>query len=92
MNAYTKLSTKGQVVIPSDVRAAMGWEPGTELTVTHRRGEVVLKPRAAARKTISIEEFRERMPKYTGPVLSLKDIDDAVERLAAEDWKRFASR
>ena len=33
MTATTRLSSKGQVVIPVRVRRALGWRPGEELTV-----------------------------------------------------------
>ena len=33
MSATTRLSSKGQVVIPVRVRRALGWRPGEELTV-----------------------------------------------------------
>ena len=29
----TRLSTKGQIVLPKGIRAARAWEPGTEFTV-----------------------------------------------------------
>ena len=40
----TTVSTKGQVILPSAIRRAMGWGPGTRLTVETTSGGVLLKP------------------------------------------------
>ncbi len=42
--AKTKLSTKGQLIIPRDVRARHGWKAGTELEVEDEGEFVVLRP------------------------------------------------
>ena len=41
----TKLSSKGQVIIPKEVRVAHQWSPGTELVVEDLGDAVVLRPR-----------------------------------------------
>lgn len=74
MNTLTKLSSKGQVVIPKDVRDALGWPEGQQLTVRHADGRAILEPPTPARKTISYDEFRKRMPKYCGPPVALDDM------------------
>jgi AbrB family looped-hinge helix DNA binding protein len=33
MGSKTRLSSKGQIVIPKDVRERHGWGPGTELVI-----------------------------------------------------------
>jgi AbrB family looped-hinge helix DNA binding protein len=42
--AETVLSTRGQVVIPVDVRRELGLGPSDRLRVTVRDGEIVLTP------------------------------------------------
>jgi AbrB family looped-hinge helix DNA binding protein len=42
----TKLSSKGQVIIPKGVRNAHGWAAGLELTVTDTGDGVLLRPKA----------------------------------------------
>ncbi len=41
--ATTKLSSKGQIVIPEDIRARLGLEPGAQFVVVGRGDTVVLK-------------------------------------------------
>jgi AbrB family looped-hinge helix DNA binding protein len=48
-SATVTLSSKGQVVIPKEIREALHWEPGTELEVISSASGVVLK--AAPKKT-----------------------------------------
>lgn len=40
----TRLSSKGQVVLPEALRAANGWDVGTAFTVVTYRGAVIMKP------------------------------------------------
>jgi AbrB family looped-hinge helix DNA binding protein len=40
----TKLSSKGQVVIPKSLRTAHRWKPGTEFIVEEQGDNIVLRP------------------------------------------------
>jgi AbrB family looped-hinge helix DNA binding protein len=42
--ATTKLSTRGQIVIPEAIRNRMGLEPGVEFVVVAHGDAIVLKP------------------------------------------------
>lgn len=88
MSAETKLSAKGQVVIPKDVRDALGWPEGQKLLVTKSGGKAILEPAQPPRERISYEEFRRRVPKYVGPPVSIEDMDTAVARMWAERARR----
>lgn len=83
MNALTKLSSKGQVVIPKRVRVALGWPEGQALVVRQSGGRAILEPPAPERETISWEEFRRRVPKYTGPPVAIED----MSIMAADDYR-----
>ena len=48
----TRLSSKGQVIIPKAVRERQGWQPGTELEVEDQ-GDV----RAAARPAVLADDY-----------------------------------
>lgn len=40
----TTVSTKGQFVIPSDMRQSLGIEPGTRIAVTLQGSRIILEP------------------------------------------------
>ena len=40
----TTVSTKGQFVIPSDMRSALGIKPGTRICVTQDGTKIILEP------------------------------------------------
>lgn len=91
MTAQTRLSAKGQVVIPKDVRDRLGLTEGMVFDVIERGDEVVLRlPKA--RKLASAEEVRARIRaivNYTGPRISDEDIAAAGPAMAAERYERF---
>lgn len=51
----TKMSSKGQVVIPEEIRERLGLKPGSQFVVLGDRGTVILK----AISPPSMEEFDE---------------------------------
>lgn len=87
MNARTKLSAKGQVVIPKAVRDRLCWEEGAALEVVERADGVLLRVATAPRERITMEEFKRRVPPYDGPPLSLEDMDKAVLDEAARRYR-----
>jgi AbrB family looped-hinge helix DNA binding protein len=44
INRITLVSTKGQFVIPSEMREALGIAPGTRISVTQYGNKIVLEP------------------------------------------------
>jgi AbrB family looped-hinge helix DNA binding protein len=40
----TTVSTKGQFVIPSEMRSALGIKPGTRIAVSHDGTKIILEP------------------------------------------------
>jgi AbrB family looped-hinge helix DNA binding protein len=74
--AKTKLSTKGQVVLPKSIRASHRWKPGTEFIIEDRDDGILLKPRAgtAARTWESLIGSVH----YACPRRSIKEMDDAI--------------
>jgi AbrB family looped-hinge helix DNA binding protein len=83
MNAQTKMSAKGQDVIPKAVRDRLQWKEGASLDVVETGSGVLLRPSGAERERITIEEFRRRHPPQPGPRLTLRQMDEAVAREAA---------
>jgi AbrB family looped-hinge helix DNA binding protein len=41
----TRLSTKGQIILPKSIRDSRDWRPGTALTVEETRDGVLLRPK-----------------------------------------------
>jgi AbrB family looped-hinge helix DNA binding protein len=42
----TRLSTKGQIILPQSIRVARAWVPGTEFTLEETPDGVLLRPTA----------------------------------------------
>ena len=77
--SLTRLSTKGQVVLPKDVRDRLGLRPGTELDVEVRDGVVVLRP---IRK-ITVDDLLGLLA-WTGKPKTLDDMEQAIADGARE--------
>jgi AbrB family looped-hinge helix DNA binding protein len=76
MKQTTKLSTKGQIVVPKSLRAAHRWKAGTEFVVQDREGGIFLAPRLAA-KSGTWEGLIGCLP-YSGPRKSLREMEEAI--------------
>ncbi len=42
----TRLSTKGQIILPKGIRVSRAWGPGTEFTIEESGDGIVLRPAA----------------------------------------------
>jgi AbrB family looped-hinge helix DNA binding protein len=78
--ASTRLSGKGQVVIPKAIRDEYGWRDGLELIVEATDEGVVLRPRALTRTRAAQELLG--CTGYKGPRVSLSEMDAAITREA----------
>lgn len=72
----TRLSTKGQVIIPKAIRERHGWRPGTELEVEEQGDAVVLRPSGQLPAT-TLDEL-VGCTGYDGPARSLEDMEAAI--------------
>lgn len=92
MNARTKLSAKGQVVIPKDVRDRMGLAIGDKFEVFERGNDLILRRgdglrtqgRTAAQ---ALREIRKIFV-YDGPPISDEQIHAAMRMKAGENDQR----
>lgn len=76
----TRLSVKGQIVIPKALRDARHWGPGTRLHVTETTEGLLLTPAGGADKqslAAGLAALRERAG-YTGPVRTVTEMHQAV--------------
>jgi AbrB family looped-hinge helix DNA binding protein len=80
--AMTTLSTKGQVVIPKEVRDALGIRPGDEMEVAIDRDGATLRlrPREARVPVASLVG----LAKQAGAMESVDTIDQAISDYIAE--------
>jgi AbrB family looped-hinge helix DNA binding protein len=74
--ARTRLSSKGQVIIPKAVRDARGWRAGQELIVEDRGDAVALRPARPFPPT-TVDDL-VGCTGYAGPRLSLEEMDAAI--------------
>jgi len=74
----TRLSNKGQIVIPKRVRSAHGWEPGVEFIVEDTGDGIKLRPMTPYLETTA-EELLGCVG-YKGPRKSLNDMEAAIAK------------
>ncbi|HET7054997.1 MAG TPA: AbrB/MazE/SpoVT family DNA-binding domain-containing protein [Thermomicrobiales bacterium] len=86
----TRLSSKGQVIIPKAVREARGWEPGTELVVEEHADGVLLRSRPAFAAT-RIDDVAGCLKRH-GPPKSVREMDEAVAAEARRRWRKFEAQ
>lgn len=82
----TKLSSKGQIIIPKGLRVARGWEPGTSFEIEERQDGILLRPV----RTFPVTTLDEVIGclKWEGPPKSIADMDAAVMREAKKRSRR----
>jgi len=81
----TKLSSKGQVVIPRSIRASHHWGVGQELVVVDAGDGVLLKPKQVFEET-QLDDVASCL-KYTGKAKSLGDMEQAISKGIEEKYK-----
>jgi len=73
----TKLSSKGQIILPKAVREAHRWQPGTEFTVEDTGDGILLRPARTVAPT-RIEDVAGRL-RVDGPVRTLEEMETAID-------------
>lgn len=93
MNMVTRMSEKGQVVIPKDVRQRLRFAPGDRLDIVERTDGVLLR-KARPPSTESFDEITARIRArigYDGPAVTISEMREAIADLWAggdPDWDR----
>ncbi len=78
----TKLSSKGQVIIPKAFRSTHRWEPGLELMVIDTGDGLLLKPKAP----FAPSELASVQGMFKGKVAARTD--DEIKAALAKDLRR----
>ena len=85
----TVLSSKGQIVIPRQIRQRHGWRAGVAFTVIDDGNSIILKP-VTSKKTADLNDVIG-CAGYAGPKKSLAEMDagilDEAQKQAAS-WLR----
>jgi AbrB family looped-hinge helix DNA binding protein len=84
--ATTRLSSKGQVILPKSLRDAHHWRPGTEFEIEERPEGILLRPR----KPFAATRLQDVIgcTGYTGPAKSLEDMEEAIAKGVSEGHAR----
>jgi AbrB family looped-hinge helix DNA binding protein len=93
--AATRISTKGQVVIPKEVREQAGARPGREYDVVVEGEVIKLTPKRSrldALPRLTIAEFLARRIPVAGASISDERIRDAAIERAIERFERSSGR
>ncbi|MBI4774159.1 MAG: AbrB/MazE/SpoVT family DNA-binding domain-containing protein [Deltaproteobacteria bacterium] len=78
----TRLSNKGQIVIPKAIRELHGWKSGLEFVIENTGDGIKLRPIKPYKQT-RIDEAIGCVG-YEGPRKSLKDMESAIAKGAKE--------
>jgi AbrB family looped-hinge helix DNA binding protein len=76
----TKMSTKGQVVIPEEIREKLGLEPGENFVVVGREDTVILKKISAPRMEDFDALLREARRQARAVGMKRSDVKRAIKR------------
>ncbi len=78
----TRLSTKGQLILPKEIRERHGWTAGTELLVEDLGDSVILR-RVANLPATQLADL-VGCAGYKGPALSLEEMEAGIAQGARE--------
>ena len=86
----TRLSSKGQVIIPKSVRDLHGWKEGTEFAIEDNGDSIVLRPKRLFAPTTLDDVVG--CAGYSGPRKTIEEMDAGVEAEARKMWRRFSRK
>lgn len=81
----TKLSSKGQVIIPKHIRESHRWDTGLELQVIEFEGGILLKPKAPFEQT-NIADVAGCL-QYSGPKKTDENIQEVMKQAVRKVWR-----
>jgi AbrB family looped-hinge helix DNA binding protein len=84
--ATAKFSTKGQLVVPKELRDRYDWSAGTAVEFIDEGDGVKIKV-PAVQKRYTIDDLYGILP-YSGPPKTLEDMQRGIDEAMAERWAR----
>lgn len=91
MGYETRISTKGQVVLPKAVRDRHQWASGQVIEVVDVPGGVMLRPKSPTADSTTALEILSRIAArstYRGPVVTPEEMKEAVGDAAVARYER----
>lgn len=82
----TRLSSKGQIIIPKALRDARGWGPGTTFEIEETKDGLILRPAKLFPKT-ELDDVIGCL-QWHGPPKTIEEMDAAVMAEVKRRWKR----
>jgi AbrB family looped-hinge helix DNA binding protein len=74
----TRLSTKGQIVLPKNIRTSHAWGPGTEFTIEETGDGILLRP-ASRFPRVNLDEVAGCLRSKRKPK-TIAQMDEAIRR------------
>lgn len=74
----TTLSTKGQIIIPKEIRERHGWGPGLSLEVVEQGDSILLRPVRALPRT-TVDDLLGCLP-YHGRPKTLEEMEAGIAK------------
>jgi len=84
----TRVSSKGQVIIPKAYRQKLGWDAGTELIVEEEAGQLLLKSPSKQRKKLPISAAAGMLHRPGVKEITLEEMDTAIDKALNEKWSK----
>ena len=80
----TRLSSKGQIVVPKKLRETYDWQTGLEFIVIDVGDRILLKPKRPF-ATTTVEDVAGCLA-YDGSPKTIEDMNTAIQQGVAETW------
>ncbi|MGL4438988.1 MAG: AbrB/MazE/SpoVT family DNA-binding domain-containing protein [Bosea sp. (in: a-proteobacteria)] len=85
--ATTRLSTKGQVILPKSLRDEKGLKAGVIFEVVSRPDGILLQPKIQHEKKYVLDDLIGILP-YSGPPKTLAEMEQGIADAVKERWER----
>ncbi len=73
----TRLSTKGQLILPKAIRDEFDWRPGMEFEIEKTKFGVLVKPKKRFFPPTKLEDVAG-MLRYKGKAKTIREMDEAI--------------
>lgn len=85
----TRLSSKGQIIIPKAIRSLHGWENGQEFIVEETEQGILLRPYKPTNlpKTDLAQVAGCLKKHYQGKAKTIEEMDDAIAQAIQDNWQ-----